>query len=548
MTHFQPRPIGEDNSQDHSSPDHTHTETNSTSANTNSSESIIGNGFQIVPQDAPDRPAVYAAGDLYTFLATLDETNKDFGAYDFFVPVGGGPAPHIHSLENEAFYVLNGPLNLNLGVSQLTVPTGSFLFGPKGRIHGFNNVGLNTTSASTGPNVGGRLLSITDPGGLEVLFRNAAVPVTDRSQPIPPPNLEELQRLQAFFQLAGQTLLFWLPGDPVPDAPDLLPYKVVVPDDASLTTSLGELPGLTKIYRIGELPKINDSLGITYSVLASYDETGQSLEYKQFSLAPQGNNPFPNPIRSEHHENFYVRSGELSLNINGQTQVAGPNTFVHIKPGNSFSIANQGSQAVEALAVSIPLNRRTIFGTLDSNNIKVNGGDIVIALDGDDTIVANVWGSTVPAGAPQQPRGGNYINGNQGNDYIVGSENDILHGGKGDDIIVSQGSRNRLEGQLGNDILYAGIADILVGGEGSDQFWITNGFLSPIPSYIADFQVGVDKIGIQGISEVTSFSNLVIGPSENLLGTLIRTLNGIPLAIVDGALYTEISASDFVFA
>ncbi|HEY9850434.1 MAG TPA: cupin domain-containing protein [Leptolyngbyaceae cyanobacterium] len=548
MTHFQPRPIGEDDSHDHSSPDQTHSETNSTSANTNSATSTIGNGFQIVPQDAADRPAVYAAGDLYTFLATLSETNKDFGAYDFFVPVGGGPAPHIHSLENEAFYVLNGPLNLNLGVSQLTVPTGSFLFGPKGRIHGFNNVGLNTTSASTGPNVGGRLLSITDPGGLEVLFRNAAVPVTDRSQPIPPPNLEELQRLQAFFELAGQTLKFWLPGDPVPDAPDLLPYKIVVPDDANLTSSLGELPGLTKVYRIGELPKINDPLGISYSVLASYDETGQSLEYKQFSLAPQGNNASLAPISSEHHENFYVRSGELTLNINGQTQIAGANTFVHIAPGNTFSIANQGSQAVEALAVSIPLNRRSIFGTSSNDDIKVNGGDAVIALDGDDRIVANVWGATVPAGAPQQPRGGNYINGNQGNDYIVGSENDILHGGKGDDVIISQGSRNVMDGQLGNDILYAGNGDVMIGGDGADQFWIVNGAIAPIPSYIADFQVGVDKIGIQGLSGITSFSNLVIGPSENLLGTIIRTSDRIPLAIVDGALYTEITANDIVFA
>ena len=42
--------------------------------------------FIVAPQDDPQRPAVYASGDLYTMLATSPETDFAFNAFDFFAP------------------------------------------------------------------------------------------------------------------------------------------------------------------------------------------------------------------------------------------------------------------------------------------------------------------------------------------------------------------------------------------------------------------------------------------------------------------------------
>jgi hypothetical protein len=57
-------------------------------------------------------PAVYGPGDIYNFLATGEETNNSFFQFEAIVPTGGGPPPHIHSREDESFYVVSGSLEI----------------------------------------------------------------------------------------------------------------------------------------------------------------------------------------------------------------------------------------------------------------------------------------------------------------------------------------------------------------------------------------------------------------------------------------------------
>ncbi len=45
-----------------------------------------GQNVLVVPPDAPGRPAYYATGNLYTFLATGEETGGAFSLFDFLVP------------------------------------------------------------------------------------------------------------------------------------------------------------------------------------------------------------------------------------------------------------------------------------------------------------------------------------------------------------------------------------------------------------------------------------------------------------------------------
>ena len=54
--------------------------------------------------------SVSLVGDVYRFLATGDETDGRYAMLEAIVPPGGGPPPHIHSREEESFYVLEGEI------------------------------------------------------------------------------------------------------------------------------------------------------------------------------------------------------------------------------------------------------------------------------------------------------------------------------------------------------------------------------------------------------------------------------------------------------
>jgi quercetin dioxygenase-like cupin family protein len=123
--------------------------------------------YQIVRQDAPldERPAVYASGDLYTFLSTTRETDFDFNSFDFFIPVGGGPETHYHSLDQETWHVTDGQFQFNLGNQGergIVAPEGTTVFVPSGRPHGFENI--DSTASISGTTPGARTLVATMPG------------------------------------------------------------------------------------------------------------------------------------------------------------------------------------------------------------------------------------------------------------------------------------------------------------------------------------------------------------------------------------------------
>jgi len=58
---------------------------------------------------------VAVVGDVYRFLATGEDTGGHYALWEAIVPRGGGPPPHVHSREEEGFYVLegNGAFTLN---------------------------------------------------------------------------------------------------------------------------------------------------------------------------------------------------------------------------------------------------------------------------------------------------------------------------------------------------------------------------------------------------------------------------------------------------
>src|SRR5258708_16322266 len=82
---------------------------------------------------------VAVVGDVYRFLATGDNTNGKYAVWEAIVPSGGGPPPHVHSREEEGFYVLEGEITLTIGDKRLVAAAGMFANTPVRSPHSFHN-------------------------------------------------------------------------------------------------------------------------------------------------------------------------------------------------------------------------------------------------------------------------------------------------------------------------------------------------------------------------------------------------------------------------
>jgi len=84
--------------------------------------------------------------------------------------VGDGPPQHIHKTEDEAFYVLEGEINVLLGERTIRATAGSFVLIPRGTVHAFSRIGQEPA----------KLLAIFSPAGFEQFFDEAVdLDVTD---------------------------------------------------------------------------------------------------------------------------------------------------------------------------------------------------------------------------------------------------------------------------------------------------------------------------------------------------------------------------------
>ncbi len=62
----------------------------------------------------PQGRTIAVVGDVYRFLATGDDTNGKYALFEALVGPGGGPPPHVHSREEEGFYVLEGEITFTI--------------------------------------------------------------------------------------------------------------------------------------------------------------------------------------------------------------------------------------------------------------------------------------------------------------------------------------------------------------------------------------------------------------------------------------------------
>ena len=135
---------------------------------------------------------IWIVGDTMTFKATGATTGGKLLLFENLTTPGGGPPPHVHTREDEFFFVLDGMFEIRVGDELHTLGAGGYAYVPRGAVHNFRNV-AETAS---------RILVGFTPAGMEGFFRESGRPATDDG-PAPPVDDDEIARTMAAAEKYG---------------------------------------------------------------------------------------------------------------------------------------------------------------------------------------------------------------------------------------------------------------------------------------------------------------------------------------------------------
>ena len=143
--------------------------------------------FRPILTEVGDGTSFTMLGTTMRLMATGASSGGRFTVGEQVTPVGWGPPRHIHSREDEIFYVLDGTYEMHVGDERRTLSAGACVILPRNVPHGFRNVASSPS----------RLFFVITPGGLDEYFLAIA-------KSSPPPNAAQLVELARPF---GLTLL-----------------------------------------------------------------------------------------------------------------------------------------------------------------------------------------------------------------------------------------------------------------------------------------------------------------------------------------------------
>ena len=120
--------------------------------------------------------SVWYLGCLFTVLADSEETGGQFGLIESLSPKGTEPPRHVHSREDETFYLLEGEITFYIGEETYEATPSMFFSAPRGVPHSYT---FETDVI--------RMLVLVAPGGFEEFFRPAQFSKPAPALEIPPP-------------------------------------------------------------------------------------------------------------------------------------------------------------------------------------------------------------------------------------------------------------------------------------------------------------------------------------------------------------------------
>ncbi|MCD2423259.1 cupin domain-containing protein [Niabella pedocola] len=117
----------------------------------------------------------YQGGYFRTLIAP-DQTGEALAILELTLPRGGEPPPHIHTHEDEAFYVVEGTIDVTIAGKTTSLKAGEALFAPKNVPHSFRILTERAT-----------LLNLITPGRLWNYFIEFSQPLSEVPETVAAP-------------------------------------------------------------------------------------------------------------------------------------------------------------------------------------------------------------------------------------------------------------------------------------------------------------------------------------------------------------------------
>jgi len=147
---------------------------------------------------AQEGPSLSVVGDTYRIIIGSEQTNGAYALVDMLIPPQGGPPPHSHANFQEAFYIIDGQIEVITKEIKHSATKGSYVNIPfNGPVHKFANKTDKTA----------HMLCLITPAGMEKMFEEVGKPVAPNTF-LPPTQMtpEEQKRIQNIAQKYGQKL------------------------------------------------------------------------------------------------------------------------------------------------------------------------------------------------------------------------------------------------------------------------------------------------------------------------------------------------------
>jgi mannose-6-phosphate isomerase-like protein (cupin superfamily) len=234
-------------------------------------------------------------GDQVTAKLGPQHTGGTFSVAEITAPPGGGPPPHVHSREDEMFFVLEGTFSFFLKDQSYQGGPGACVYLPKGVPHTFKNVGETP----------GKFLAFAAPTGFEKFAAAVASKTRPTSSEIDPTDVQRLLSLAPEFGIDMNPML----GGPPRDA--------------------GACPDGKCLWVLGELVNIK---------LTSADSGGK-FSVVEVKSSPGGMGPPPHRHR-EQDEMFYVLEGAYEFLLGNDRQTVGAGALLYVPRGVVHTFRN----------------------------------------------------------------------------------------------------------------------------------------------------------------------------------------------------------------
>lgn len=141
----------------------------------------------------------YYGHNLFTFLATSEETQGAFCMMKVLVRKGLEPPRHVHSREEETSFIISGEVVYEVGDQRFYAKAGDYVHLPRLIPHTFKLVSDTAT-----------MLHVITPGGLEQMFIQCGRPAESMELPPVPvttPPKEFFEKLKRISNELGVTIL-----------------------------------------------------------------------------------------------------------------------------------------------------------------------------------------------------------------------------------------------------------------------------------------------------------------------------------------------------